>query len=184
MSHFYVFWNIFTVKPTNLMKTWGKFSCTLFIKERIKIIYHLKNGYTQLINACSEQYVNFSTRALIWVHHKILTQVSPPIQKSHWNSLWHNSVFELCHKSNILELCCLVNWLTVLYLMQSYIFIPQNSSQILYVYLCWPLSKRVQKKLSPISMNVLKNILCSLFHFDHNILSSYYGQMNWAFLLE
>ena len=43
-----------TVNPTGSMKTWGKSSCTLCMKERIEIIENLQRRYSQIINACSE----------------------------------------------------------------------------------------------------------------------------------
>ena len=43
----------------------------------------------------------FFTRALIWVQPKIVVQLSQSIfaQFSHWNILWHNSVFVLFYGS-------------------------------------------------------------------------------------
>ena len=38
------------------MKTWGKLSCTLCMKERIEIIDNSLRRYSKIINACSEVY--------------------------------------------------------------------------------------------------------------------------------
>ena len=42
---------ISTVNPICSMKTWGKFSCTLRIKERIEIIDNSQRRYSKIINA-------------------------------------------------------------------------------------------------------------------------------------
>ena len=39
------------------MKTWGKLSCTLCMKERIDIIDNLQRRYTHNINNCSKVYI-------------------------------------------------------------------------------------------------------------------------------
>ena len=44
---------ISTVNPIGSMKTWGKSSCTLCMKERIEIIDTSRRKYSQIINACS-----------------------------------------------------------------------------------------------------------------------------------
>ena len=44
---------ISTVNPIGSMKTWGKSSCTLCMKQRIEITDNSKRRYSQLINACS-----------------------------------------------------------------------------------------------------------------------------------
>ena len=46
-----------TVNPIGSMKTWGKSSCTLCMKERIEIIVNSQRRYSRIINACSEVYV-------------------------------------------------------------------------------------------------------------------------------
>ena len=40
----------------------------------------------------------FYMHALIWVHHKVVSQFYQPFfqNDSHWNRQWHNPVFELC----------------------------------------------------------------------------------------
>ena len=50
------FYIISTVNPIGSMKTWGKSSCTLCMKERIVIIDNLRCKYSRIINACSEVY--------------------------------------------------------------------------------------------------------------------------------
>ena len=45
-----------TVNPIGSMKTWGKSSCTLCMKERIEIIDNSRRKYSQINNACSEVY--------------------------------------------------------------------------------------------------------------------------------
>ena len=45
-----------TVNPIGSMKTWGKLSCTLCMKERIEIIDNSRRRYSRIINACSEVY--------------------------------------------------------------------------------------------------------------------------------
>ena len=45
-----------TVNPISSMKTWGKLSCTLIMKERIEIIENSQRRYIRIINACSEVY--------------------------------------------------------------------------------------------------------------------------------
>ena len=47
---------ISTVNHISSMKTWGKSSWTLCMKERIKIIYNLWHRFSRLINACLEVY--------------------------------------------------------------------------------------------------------------------------------
>ena len=47
---------ISTVNPIGPMKTWGKSSCTLCMKERIEIIDNSRRSYSRIINACSEVY--------------------------------------------------------------------------------------------------------------------------------
>ena len=44
------------VNTIGSMKTWGKSSCTLCIKERIEIIDNSQLRYIQIINACPEFY--------------------------------------------------------------------------------------------------------------------------------
>ena len=47
--------NIFsTVNPIGSMKTWGKSSCTVCMKERIEIIDNSRRRYNLIFNACSE----------------------------------------------------------------------------------------------------------------------------------
>ena len=43
-----------TVNPIGSMKTWGKSSCTLCMKERIEIIDNSRRRYSRIINAFSE----------------------------------------------------------------------------------------------------------------------------------
>ena len=45
-----------TVNPMGSMKTWGKSSCTLCMKERIEIIDNSQKRYSRIINDCSEVY--------------------------------------------------------------------------------------------------------------------------------
>ena len=45
-----------TVNPIGSMKTWGKLSCTLCMKEIVEIIDNSRRRYRQIINACSEVY--------------------------------------------------------------------------------------------------------------------------------
>ena len=47
---------ISTVNPIYSIKTWGKLSCTLCMKERIEIIDNSEGRYSQIINALSELY--------------------------------------------------------------------------------------------------------------------------------
>ena len=47
---------IYTVNHVGSMKTWGKSSCTICMKERIEIIDNSQRRYSRLINACSEVY--------------------------------------------------------------------------------------------------------------------------------
>ena len=42
------------VNPIGSMKTWGKLSCTLCMKERIEIIDNWQRRYSLIINSCSE----------------------------------------------------------------------------------------------------------------------------------
>ena len=42
-----------TVNPIGSMKTWGKLSCTLCMKEIIEIVNNSQRRYSRLINACS-----------------------------------------------------------------------------------------------------------------------------------
>ena len=44
------------VNPIGSMKTWGKPSCTLCMKERLKIVSRSRRRYRNLINACSDIY--------------------------------------------------------------------------------------------------------------------------------
>ena len=46
----------YTVKLIASMKTWGKSSCALRMKERIEIIDYSQCRYSQIINTCSEVY--------------------------------------------------------------------------------------------------------------------------------
>ena len=46
----------FDIISTGSMKTWGKSSCTLCMKERIEIIDNSRHKYSRIINACSEVY--------------------------------------------------------------------------------------------------------------------------------
>ena len=52
---------------------------------------------------------------------------------SHWNSWWHNSIFELCHEPN----SCLVNGLTVLYLFIVGVFPIMQISTLIYPESSW-----------------------------------------------
>ena len=45
-----------TVNPIGSMKTWGKSSYRLCMKERIEIIDNLQRKYSRILNACSEVY--------------------------------------------------------------------------------------------------------------------------------
>ena len=45
-----------TVNPIGSIKTWGRSSCTIFMKERIEIINNLRRRYIRIINDCSEVY--------------------------------------------------------------------------------------------------------------------------------
>ena len=42
---------LYTVKPMGSMKTWGKSSCTLCMKEIIEIIENSLHRYSRIINA-------------------------------------------------------------------------------------------------------------------------------------
>ena len=44
------------VNPIGSMKTWGKPSCTLCMKERLEMVSRSRRRYGNLINACSEIY--------------------------------------------------------------------------------------------------------------------------------
>ena len=46
-----------TVNPIGSMKTWGKSSCTLYMKQRIEIIDNSRRRYSRIIIACLEVYV-------------------------------------------------------------------------------------------------------------------------------
>ena len=86
----------------------------------------------------------FSTRHLIWVNYKVVSKLSQPIfiSFSYLNRAQHNSVIELCCALKMFWFfySYLVNWLTVLLLlnywlfslMQISIFITQESSRYFF----------------------------------------------------
>ena len=47
---------LYTVNPIGSMKTWGKASCAICMKEIIEMIDNLRRTSRKLINACSEVY--------------------------------------------------------------------------------------------------------------------------------
>ena len=94
---------------------------------------------------------------------------------SYWNIPWQNLVLELCSGTNIFIIyysCCL-NWHTVLWLLifgvfsiiHIFVFTFQDTSQILWEYICRTLSTSVKSnKLSPIS---IKFSYIYIYIYDH-----------------
>ena len=132
----------------------------------------------------------FSTPDIIWVNYAVLIQLYQPnfLQFVHWNSSWHNSVFELFRgilKIKIFfKLVCklnyiLANYFVLLKLMKISIFNSLKGWQILWLYLCWTLNKGVKggnisfihhKFINKLFFKKIRNILCLLtFYFEYNI---------------